>query len=49
LHIGEVSTITGYPLSQYFYAGSASSCFSPDYEPQSYREQERTPALELVV
>ena len=48
-HIGETSTITGYPLSQYFYEGSVSNCFAPDFPPQKYMEVARTPELGLVV
>lgn len=49
LHIGEVSTVAGHALSQYFYAGSISSCFIPDCAPQEYQEHPRSPELELVV
>ncbi len=48
-HIGEDSTLTGYPLSQYFFKGSVSTCFAPDYPLQAFTEVPRTQELELVV
>lgn len=38
LHIGQTSTLTGTPLSEYFYKGALSSSFSQDRPPQAYRE-----------
>ena len=38
LHIGQTSTLTGTPLSEYFYKGALSSSFSQRRPPQAYRE-----------
>lgn len=38
LHIGEISSLTNWPLAEYFYRQSQSECFNPDYPPQQYRE-----------
>jgi len=38
LHIGQTSTLTGTPLSEYFYRGALSSTFTEARPPQAYRE-----------
>ena len=38
LHIGQASTLTGMPLSEYFYKGALSSSFRQERPPQDYRE-----------
>lgn len=38
LHIGQVSSIRNYELSEHFYQGSRSDCYQPGYPPQQYQE-----------
>lgn len=38
MHIGEISSLVKWPLSEYFYRISRSECYRPDYPPQQYRE-----------
>lgn len=48
-HIGQVSTLTPGPLAEHFYKQSVSTCFSPHYEPQEYREFPRGPQLQVTL
>jgi hypothetical protein len=44
-HIGELSSLTRYPLSEYFYKQSVSSCYQDICPPGAYTEVERPAGL----
>ncbi len=49
LHIGQTSTLTGAPLSEFFYKGALSSSFAAHRPPQQYREIPFSAKLGLLV